>query len=127
MEGSLIVRVGTAEGTIPLEGATVVVTRRQPGRRPALVALRVTDETGQTAPVTIQTPERALSGTDTGKVSWSSSDITAESEGYTRVVVENAQVFPGVTTLQEINLVPLEEFPAEWSRTEIFDVAPQEL
>jgi hypothetical protein len=32
-----------------------------------------------------------------------------------------------VTTLQEINLVPLEEFPAEWSRTEIFDVAPQEL
>lgn len=126
-EGRVVVRVNAAEEAIPVEDATIVVTRRVNGGRTELLGLRTTDENGQITPVVVETPDKALSETATGEISWSTVDVTAEHPGYGRVIVENVQVFPGVTSIQEIALIPLEENPPQWSKTEIFDVTPQEL
>lgn len=126
-EGRVLVRVSAAENAIPLEGATVVVTRRGSGAVLELLGLRSTNADGQTTPVLVSTPDRELSEAPSDERSWSSVDITADMPGYERVIVENVQVFPGVTTIQEFALIPLEDYPDQWSKTEIFDVTPQEL
>ena len=137
-EGKILVRVSAAENAIPLEGVTVVITRRGSGavlellaRTPRLCAmclgLRSTNADGQTTPVPVSTPDRELSESPSGEKSWSSVDITANTPGYERVIVENVQVFSGVTTIQDFALIPLEDYPDQWSKTEVFDVTPQEL
>lgn len=126
-EGKILVRVSAAENAIPLEGVTVVITRRGSGAVLELLGLRSTNADGQTTPVPVSTPDRELSESPSGEKSWSSVDITADMPGYERVIVENVQVFPGVTTIQDFALIPLEDYPDQWSKTEVFDVTPQEL
>lgn len=126
-EGKILVRVSAAENAIPLEGVTVVITRRGSGAVLELLGLRSTNADGQTTPVPVSTPDRELSESPSGEKSWSSVDITANTPGFERVIVENVQVFPGVTTIQDFALIPLEDYPDQWSKTEVFDVTPQEL
>ena len=126
-EGKILVRVSAAENAIPLEGVTVVITRRGSGAVLELLGLRSTNADGQTTPVPVSTPDRELSESPSGEKSWSSVDITANMPGYERVIVENVQVFSGVTTIQDFALIPLEDYPDQWSKTEVFDVTPQEL
>ena len=126
-EGKILVRVSAAENAIPLEGVTVVITRRGSGAVLELLGLRSTNADGQTTPVPVSTPDRELSESPSGEKSWSSVDITANTPGYERVIVENVQVFPGVMTIQDFALIPLEDYPDQWSKTEVFDVTPQEL
>lgn len=126
-EGKILVRVSAAENAIPLEGVTVVITRRGSGAVLELLGLRSTNADGQTTPVPVSTPDRELSESPSGEKSWSSVDITANTPGYERVIVENVQVFSGVTTIQDFALIPLEDYPDQWSKTEVFDVTPQEL
>ena len=105
----------------------MVITRRGSGAVLELLGLRSTNADGQTTPVPVSTPDRELSESPSGEKSWSSVDITADMPGYERVIVENVQVFPGVTTIQDFALIPLEDYPDQWSKTEVFDVTPQEL
>ena len=126
-EGKILVRVSAAENAIPLEGVTVVITRRGSGAVLELLGLRSTNADGQTTPVPVSTPDRELSESPSGEKSWSSVDITANTPGFERVIVENVQVFSGVTTIQDFALIPLEDYPDQWSKTEVFDVTPQEL
>ena len=125
--GSVIARAYTAGDAIPVEGVTILVTRHLPDGRNALLGLRMTDANGQSAPVEVETPDKALSETPTGQVSWANCDVVADHPDYERIVVENVQVFPGTVTLQEFALVPLEERPDLWGKTEVFEVTPQEL
>ena len=46
---------------LPVPGATVAVTQRAGGGRHTLLALRVTDENGRTAPIRVATPEPSAS------------------------------------------------------------------
>ena len=126
-EGKILVRVSAAKNAIPLEGVTVVITRRGSGAVLELLGLRSTNADGQTTPVPVSTPDRELSESPSGEKSWSSVDITTDMPGYERVIVENVQVFSGVTTIQDFALIPLEDYPDQWSKTEVFDVTPQEL
>lgn len=107
--GTIVTRVFTSRAQIPVEGATVAFTQRGEGGRHALLALRVTDGSGRTAPVQVATPDQAASAFPGTPDPFAVCDIWVESPGYELLVVENVQIFPGTETLQELELVPLPE------------------
>ncbi len=124
--GFLRVRVYTSNAQLPIEDATVTVT--QPGATASrLLATRITDESGLIPILTLPTPppsESQAAGTPTP---YSTVDIIVDHPDYERVLIENAQIFPGIISEQNIPLIPIEERPAVWNLTEVFPVSPQEL
>lgn len=124
--GNLIVRTYTSSAQVPLEGVAVTVTEAaQNGTR--LLAARLTDESGRIEPITIPTPERSESQSPGNKIPFTTVNITADHPEYERIVVDNVQIFPGVLTLQDLELIPVGERPEAWNITEVFDIPPQTL
>ena len=124
--GYLAVRVYTSQAQLPIEGATVTVTQATPnGTR--LLATRITDRSGNTGPITIETPDKEESLQAGIRIPFTSVDITADYPSYERILVENAQVFSGIVTQQNLVLIPLQERPQAWNLTEIFQVSAQNL
>ena len=87
--GTLIIRVYTSRAQIPISGATVVVTHEGKGGRRELLSLQVTDSSGAILPLQISTP---LLGESTAPLQ-----------------VDGVQIFPGVETTQDMELIPLAE------------------
>ncbi len=126
-EGTLSVRVTASRAQIPIDGATVTFTRSAPGGGTELLAVRFTDSSGKTPPVTFSTPDASDSRAPEPGQPYTLVDVEAWHPDYAGVLVENVQVFPGQKTLQDIDLIPLEEFPPSFSGTEVFDLPPQNL
>ena len=84
----------------------VAILRPRAGGKLELVALRVTDESGKTAPVRLATPDLDQ-GTSPGGMPYSLVTLWAEAPGYGYQVVEGVEIYPGVETVQELELVPL--------------------
>ena len=125
-QGTLVVRLFTSAAQIPLQGATVTVTKRLPDGERKLLAVRITNFDGFTDPVSIDTPPMAESQSyQAGLVPYSVVDIRVERTGFDRVIIENAQVFPDTQTRQEVSLIPTPENPGAFDRTETFLVPPQ--
>lgn len=126
-QGTVVVRLFTSAAQIPLQGATVTITKRLPGGGTKLLAVRVTNFDGFTDPVSIDTPPMAESQSyQAGLVPYAVVDIRVERTGFDRVIIENAQVFPGTQTRQEVALIPTPENPGAFDRTETFLVPPQD-
>ena len=126
-QGTVVVRLFTSAAQIPLQGATVTITKRLPGGERKLLAVRVTNFDGFTDPVSIDTPPMAESQSyQSGLVPYAVVDIRVERTGFDRVIIENAQVFPGTQTRQEVALIPTPENPGAFDRTETFLVPPQD-
>ena len=125
--GRVIARVYTAAEALPVEGVTVVVTQRRPDGKVLLLGLRTSDRNGNIEPVIVPTPAKADSQFPNMEKGWADVDLTADHQNYQRIIVENVQVFPGVDSLQEFAMIPLEDTPLQWGQTEIFDVTPQGL
>ncbi len=127
--GTLIVRTYASEAQLPIVGATVSVTQQTPdGTR--LLATRITDRSGRTAPITIETPPRVDSESPAAAgaaIPWTNVDIWAEHPNYERVLIENGQIFAGVVTEQNIQMLPLEVNPELFNVTEIIETTPQAL
>lgn len=107
--GTILTRVFTSQAQIPVAGATVAFTQRGPGGHHTLLALRVTDANGRTAPVQVDTPDASASESPGTITPFAVCDIWAESPGYELLVAENVQIFAGTQTLQELELIPLPE------------------
>ena len=110
--GTLIVRVYVSQAQIPIEGATVVITGYNPEGKQDLISVQITDRSGLIQPVWIETPPLQEStspeGVD-GGVPFSLCTIWAEHPGYAMLEMEGVQIFPGVETVQNVELVPLAE------------------
>lgn len=124
--GLLTVRVYTSEAQLPISGATVSITQEtRNGSR--LIASRITDESGKIATIRIATPELSGSlspGTDNP---FALVNILIEYPGYERMLIENVQLFAGILTQQNVDLLPLSTQPDAWNMTEIVDISEQEL
>lgn len=107
--GTILTRVFTSQAQIPVAGATVAFTQRSTEGHHTLLALRVTDANGRTAPVQVETPDASASESPGTVTPFAVCDIWAESPGYELLVVENVQIFAGTQTLQELELIPLPE------------------
>lgn len=124
--GFLRVRVFTSDAQLPVEDATVTVT--QPADRGSkLLATRITDESGLIDLLPIPAPERQESLQTGATAPYAFVDIIVDHPEYERVLVENAQIFSGVISEQNIALIPIEERPQVWNLTEIFRITPQPL
>ena len=126
-KGFLKVQTVTSRAELPVAGATVTVsTRRADGRR-ELLSLQRTDESGMTALVTISTPDLANSLTPDQPQSWTDVRIAASHPNYDGIVVRDVQIFPGITTVQELVLVPRGGLPTDLGETEDVTIPPQGL
>ena len=92
------------------------------------IAMRLTDRSGQIQPVPITVPDRAAGlNPDTGIVPYTNVNIYARLENYEQIEGENVQVFPDTVTDQDLEMIPLSEFPEQWTKGELFKTPPQNL
>ena len=119
-QGYLIVRVSTARGAIPLEGAQVDVRATPPdltdGRGDVIASL-VSGTDGRTAPLPLPAPSRSNSMQPGNASPFSSYSVEVYLEGYTNQTYQNVPIFDGVVAIQPAMLIPLPENGRTDSRT----------
>ncbi|MGM9637499.1 MAG: hypothetical protein ACI3YK_05900 [Eubacteriales bacterium] len=118
--GKLIVNVRTADGSIPVPGAKVSVFTYE-GTESTLIAVLVGDDSGSTPPLEIATPDRALSESPGNAKGYTSLVVQVEKEGFTPNQFIGTAVFPGITTIQQVNLIPLPEFATQTEPMTFFE------
>lgn len=125
--GSLRVWVFTSRAQIPVAGASVAVTRGIGNEKQALLFLRETDENGRTPRLPMPAPPIAESVSPGKAQPFSVCDIWVEHPAFELAHIENAQIFSGVVTEQNVALIPLPEQaqPDELSQT--VNITPQQL
>ena len=129
-QGTLIVRVYTSQAQLPVEGATVVVTTQGRGGKQNLLSVQATDSSGLIRPVYIQTPgpgESTRPGGVNGGVPFALVTVWAEHPGYAMLRMEGVQVFPGVETVQNVELVPLDEGQTSLQQRGVREITAQNL
>lgn len=107
--GYMIVRVTTARGAIPLEGAVVTVSdyydESEPVRGNAIVTY-TTNSSGLTEKFALPAPPRALSLSPGNGKSYQTYNIKVDKEGYYQQNYINAPVFEGITSIQNADMIP---------------------
>ena len=101
-QGSLIVRVYTSDAFLPLRDVPVVIS--QDGK---LLAIRRTDSSGLTEPLPVDTPDEIESLSPGYLKPYATVDIQVEYPGYGGILAEGVQIFPGVETIQGLQLIPV--------------------
>ena len=122
--GYIQVNAYTSNARIPLQDVAVTVTAADG----TALAMRLTDRSGKITPIELPTPELSAGQTpDTGQIPFATVTLHARLRGYEQITAENLQVFPGATTLQDLEMIPLAELPDRWTQYEVFDTPPQNL
>ena len=123
--GYIQVHAFSSNAQIPLKDVAVSVT--DPGG--AAIALRLTNRSGELdKPVVIEVPDLSASQSpDTGIIPFSTVNIYARATGYEEIFIENVQVFADRITEQNLELIPLAEFPNLWNKSERFNTPAQNL
>ena len=128
--GSLQVRVFTSAAELPLSGATVIVIQLTPSGKYDLLSVQQTDSSGLIQPVIITTPSMAQSGSPSAPDTpppFALCDIWAEVSGYGIRQARDVQIFPGVETVQDFRLPPLEQGEADLTRRDSRTTPPHDL
>lgn len=123
-QGYITARAYMSNAQIPLENVAVTILS-QDG---TAIAMRLTGRSGLTEPVAIPTPDRIDSEAPETKVR-PFTDLTVHDwkSGFEQVTARNVQVFSGVTTVQNLEMVPLSELPDRWDENVLYDTPPQNL
>ena len=110
--GTVTAQIVTSAAQIPIPGATLTITQELPDGRQELLAVRMTNYDGFTEPFDVPTPPASDSQTrQTAEMPYALVDLRGERAGYDRVFIHNAQIFPGIQTLQQIVLIPTPTLP----------------
>ena len=122
--GYIQVHAYASKARIPLEDVTVRISDLNDDT----IALRLTDRSGTIIPVEVSVPDPAAGQSpDTGVIPFTRVNLYARLENYERIEAKDVQVFPGVVTLQNLEMIPLSELPESWNQSEIFDTPAQNL
>lgn len=127
MNGFIKVQTVTSRAEIPVAGATVSISTLRPGSGRMLLSVQRTDTGGMTELVTVPTPELANSLTPDQPQGWTDVQVAASHPNFDGVVIRDVQIFPGVTTLQELILVPRGGLPTDLGQTEDITIPSQDL
>ena len=125
--GTVIVQVFSSRAQIPVPEATVAITRSAGGGRFELLAVRVTDQSGRTIPLTLPAPPAAASEIPGGTAPFALIDVWVQAPGFEFLLIEDVQIFSGVQTVQNAMLIPLPEQAANGTRGEVVQIPPQNL
>ena len=114
--GYLIVKVSTARGAIPLEGASVSIRGASPENSDIIYSLR-TNRSGATERVALPTPSRLLSQSPRDIRPYALYSIDVFSRGYGALALPQVAVFDSVTSIQPAVLIPLPDnaYPDSYS------------
>ena len=128
--GTLTVRVYTSQAQIPVAGATVVVTAPGKNGKRKLLSVQATDRSGEVRPISISTP--ALAGSTSpqlpgGEAPFAVCNVWAEHPGYAMLEAEGVQIFPGVETVQDMELIPLPRGQSSLQHLDVREITPQSL
>ena len=85
--GTILIRVYTSQARLPVSGAMAAILRPETGGKTELLALRITDESGKTAPVRLATPG-VDQGTSPGGMPYTLVTVWVEAPGYGYQVVD---------------------------------------
>ena len=122
--GYIRVRAYQSRAELPLKDVAVAITATDG----TAISLQLTDRSGLTAPVAVPVPDAQAGQTpDTGEIPFTPVNIYARLKGYEQIENENVQVFPGIVTIQNLELIPLSEMPGAYDKREIFDTPAQNL
>ncbi len=114
----------TSRARLPLKGAIISVSDTNNN----LLAVRITDESGLITPIAVSVPNAADSR-DPNFVGYPFTSVILRGQmpDFEQIEVNNVQVFAGVVTLQNLEFVPLEEYPSKINQSEDFNIPPQNL
>ena len=116
--GTVTAQIVTSAAQIPIPGATLTITQELPDG--------MTNYDGFTEPFDVPTPPASDSQTrQTAEMPYALVDLRGERAGYDRVFIHNAQIFPGIQTLQQIVLIPTPTLPDSYAQTQEFDIPSQ--
>ena len=122
--GYIQVRAYTSTAQFPLKDVAITVTASDG----TAIAMALTDRNGQIKQIPIPVPDREASlSPNPGEKPFTSVNLFARARGYEQAEYENLQIFPGIITNQNVELIPLSELPGAWNQTAIFDTPPQNL
>ena len=122
--GYIQVHAYTSLAQIPLQDVAVRIV----GSDGILIAMRLTDRSGNIAPIPVTVPDLSAGQTpNTGVVPFARVNLYARLSNYEQIEAENVQVFPNVITSQNLEMIPLSELPDQWTQTEIFNTPAQNL
>ncbi|MEG0775774.1 peptidoglycan-binding protein [Clostridium sp.] len=108
--GKLKVMVFHGEGYLPYSGAKVIITPEEFQYNNVGIKELYTDSNGLTEVVELPAPSTALSqspGDNTDLAPYSSWEVKVEAKDRLPVTVKGVQVFPGIISIQQINLKPI--------------------
>lgn len=115
--GFLIVNVKTANGALPIENAQVTIynstrdTKNNPSSLSSDVLYNLsTDKNGRTQKVALKTKSATLSQSPDEKFPFMSYNISVNADGFYDNNYLNVPIFQGITSLQDVFLIPLSEF-----------------
>ncbi|MBE6942287.1 MAG: spore cortex-lytic protein [Ruminococcaceae bacterium] len=122
--GYIQVHAYTSYAQIPLQDVTVAVSAPDG----TAIALRLTDRSGRIEPIPIPVPDREESlSPNPPERPFATVNITARLKDYEQIFVDDVQVFSGVTTDQDLELIPLSELPETRTQSETFITSQQNL
>ena len=123
--GYIQVHAYTSNAQIPLKDVSVAVT----DANGAAIVLGLTNRSGQLdSPVEIQVPELSASQSpNNGILPFTTVNLYAKLTDYEEIIINNLQVFTDTVTLQDLEMIPLSEFPESWIKAETFDTTAQNL
>ena len=104
--GYLTVKVSTARGAIPLEGATVNIRGNEADISSVIYSLR-SDRDGKIPRVSLSTPPAKESASPQASAPYATYNIDVFKDGYTPLFFHNVPVFSGVTSVQPAVMVPI--------------------
>lgn len=122
--GYIQVSAYTSRARIPLKDVAVTVTATDG----TAIAMRLTDRSGKIEPIEIPVPDLAAGQSpNTGEIPFTRVNLYARLKDYVQIENEDLQVFPNTTTDQNLEMIPLSEFPDSWGEKEIFPTPVQNL
>ena len=122
--GYITVHAYTSFAQLPVKDVAISITAADG----SAIAMALTDRNGQIKQIPIPVPDREASlSPNPGEKPFTSVNLFARARGYEQAEYENLQIFPGIITNQNVELIPLSELPGAWNQTAIFDTPPQNL
>ena len=108
----------------PIENASVEITYPEYNNNNVIDNL-TTDSSGKTPTITLRTPPLQYSMVPLSSQPYSVYNILVRAKGYEEVEIAGAEVLPGETSIQNIELIPIDETEPE--SAEVFVIPPHTL
>ena len=126
-KGKIFVRVTLSKAQIPIIGAHVNYVKSN-GVKNILLNTQLTDENGKTSEIEFDTPNEENSQNDINPDNrFFTCDIIVTHPSYYTTYIKNVQIFANQTTVQEVNVLPIEEDSDPAGIYETIDITSQDL